>query len=346
MIKNDEIRRILVVRTDRVGDVVLTTPAMKALRDHFPGVHIAGLVSPVTAPLLRGNPCIDEVIVDDRKREHKGLRGFFRLLRRLRRGRFDLAVVFHTKRRTNALCFLAGIKHRLGYRNNKYGFLLNHPVNDDRAQGTRHEIQYCLELLRPLGVEGGSLQTFVPLEPEAVEWVHQLFFRETLLAPVAAVHTGASDPSKQWPAECFAEVIRHLAEKRRCRIVMIGTADQETLVSRIREWVDVPVLDLTGRTSIAQLAALLKHCALLVSNDSGPVHLAHAVQTPVVSIFTRNQPGINPERWGPLGARSRWVAPPPGRLFFPEGRISAEEERKRVDPQQVIDAVDALFKLC
>ena len=342
----EQIDRILIVRTDRLGDVVLTTPSIKALRDHFPRAHITVLIAPGTRPLVEGNPHVDAVIVDDRKKDHRGLMGFFRLIRSIRHRHFDLAIVFHTKRRTNLLCFLAGIRHRLGYRNDKFGFLLNHSVKDERVKGTRHEAQYCLDLLKPLGIECEHLETFISIGVEASDWAGQLFQKEGLRSPIATVHAGASDPSKQWPPEYFVEVIEHLAERHGCRIVLIGTADQRGVVSEIQKKTGLPFLDMTGRTSVTQLAALLQRCDILVSNDSGPVHLADAVQTPVVSIFTRNQPGINPERWRPLSSRSRWVAPPTGRHFFPQGRVSNPAELKIIGPQEVIDAVDAVFKLC
>jgi len=342
----EQIKRILIVRTDRVGDVILTTPAIKALRARFPQARLTILVTPVTCPLVQGNPFLDEVILDDRKGVHKGFAGFLKLVGALRRRRFDLAVVFHTKRRTNLLCFLAGVKYRLGYRNNKFGFFLNCPVEDQRAEGHQHEAQYCLDLLQPLGIQSTDLETYVPVEPQAEEWLRELFAGAEIKAPVAAVHAGASDPSKQWPAECFAEVVKHLADVHHCRIVMIGTEDQKGVVSAIQKKAGVSLLDMTGRTSVAQLTVLLRGCDFLLSNDSGPVHLADALQTPVVSIFTRNQPGINPERWGPLSARSRWVAPLPGKCFFPEGRISDRIELKIVGPEEVIAAVDEVFKLC
>ena len=143
-------RRILVVRTDRIGDVVLTTPAIRALRQAYPEAHIAILVAKSTQALVDGNPDLNDVLVDDRRGRHQGL-GFWRLVSEVRRKRFDLAVIFHTKRRTNLLCFFAGIPERIGYKNDKFGFLLTEQIPDDRPAGTKHESEYCLDMLRPLG---------------------------------------------------------------------------------------------------------------------------------------------------------------------------------------------------
>ena len=118
----DNYRNILIVRTDRIGDVVLTTPAIEALRKAFPQARISILVTPVTRELVEGNPYLDEVLIDDRKGRHGGVFGFFNLVKTLRKRQFDLAIILHTKKRTNSLCFLAGIPHRVGYKNNKFGF--------------------------------------------------------------------------------------------------------------------------------------------------------------------------------------------------------------------------------
>src|SRR3989338_3219383 len=163
-------KNILVVRTDRIGDVVLTSPVFKALRDAFPYAKISALVTPVTQELVEGNPNIDQVLVDDRRNDHKGILGFWRLAGVLREKCFDCAIIFHTKRRANALCFLAGIPYRVGYRNNKWGFLLTDPVADKRHEGTKHESQYCLDVVRHLGVTVGFCELFLPLQKGSEEW--------------------------------------------------------------------------------------------------------------------------------------------------------------------------------
>ena len=296
-------QNILLIRTDRVGDVVLTTPAIAALRADFPAAHIAMLVSPETREIVDGNPHLNEVIVDDKKGKHGGL-GFFALVSLLRSKKFDLAVVFHTKKRTNLLCFLAGIPERLGYKNNKFGFLLTKPLVDVRIEGDRHEAQYCVDVLKPLGIEASAFRPFVPLTGECRKWVAGIFDKNKIspLDVVVAVHPGASCISKRWMPERFSEVINALSG-RPAKVVLVGGPENAAIASQIKSSLKVPILDLTGKTTIGQLAAVLAKCRLLISNDSGPVHVAVAVGTPVVSIFGRNQKGLSPTRWRPLGAK-------------------------------------------
>ncbi|HSV43511.1 MAG TPA: glycosyltransferase family 9 protein [Candidatus Bathyarchaeia archaeon] len=344
---------ILLIRTDRIGDVVLTTPAIHALRLRYPQSKISILVSSGTVDLVKGNPDLDDVLVDDRRGRHKGFKGFWRLVFEVRARQFDTVVNFHTKRRTNVLCALAGIPRRIGYGSNKFGFLLNERVPDARPRGLKHEAQYCLDLLTSLGVEGGELKPVVPVQAEAEQWAEKFFARFDVGDPdfkFVVVHPGASCPTKRWPVEYFARVISQMDDRRRTFFIVIGTADQDDLVLSLWSQAgrDRLIYDLTGQTTLAQTVSLLKRCNLLISNDSGPVHLAAAFDRPVVSIFTRNQPGINPERWRPLGPNSVCVAPPVDlTVSFAKGEVGERDFLFRVTPEQVLSAVDtfAAFRL-
>lgn len=351
-------KNILIVRTDRVGDVVLTTPAIRALRGAYPHSRISILVAPRTRDLVEGNPDLDEVLVDDRGKEHKGPFGFLKLVYCLRQKKFDLAIIFHTKKRTNLTCFLAGIPSRIGYKNNKLGFLLTHPLRDTRHEGKKHEVQYCLDVLQELGITAAThWDLYVPVKKEAEQWVEQ-FCREHRISAqdrLIAIHAGASDPSRRWPEERFADLIDKLIEDYSGKIVIIGTADIRKINREIISLAHHPVLDLTGMMTISQLVSLFKRCDLLISNDSGPVHIAAAVGTPVIAIFTRNQPGINPERWRPLAQNSKVISvPPTGDISFTKAQpIDTKFQHPQfvkglelIPTQEVLESVDALFKLC
>jgi heptosyltransferase-2 len=344
-----DFKNILIVRTDRIGDVILTTPAIAALRRTFKDARITAMVSPLTVELIDGNPYLDATIVDDRAGRHAGLRGFWRLVQDLRKGRYDLAIIFHTKRRTNLACFLAGIPHRLGYKNDKYGFLLNHPVADERPSGLKHESQYCLDLLTPLGVAGAGEKITVSIHPLAERWADEIFAKngfDKKHLPFA-VHMGASDPSKCWPQDNFFQVMMHILAGYGAAVLLVGGKETKAKAAALAARYQGNFFDFCGETSLSQLASLLKRCRMLISNDSGPVHVAAAVGTPVVSIFTRNQPGINPERWAPLEPRSRVVAVPPDtQPSFKKGGSATPDYLQKIKPAAVLEAVDAIYKLC
>jgi heptosyltransferase II len=299
-------KRVLVVRTDRIGDVLLTTPVFRALRENFPDSPLAVMVSPAAREIVEGNPYLDEVIIYDKDDKDKGWWGFHKFVWRLRKRHFDLALVLHTKKRTNLLCFLAGIKERVGYYDNKFGFLLTTKIPDLRKEGKKHETEYCLDVLRLVGIEAKDSNLFMPLKPEAERWADGFLLQNKVERKdqLIAINPGASCQSKRWPPGRFAILADKLAEKYSAKIAVIsGTADlaiAQQVLSKIRH----PVIDLSGKTSISQLASFLKRCNLFISNDSGPVHLSCAVGTPVVAIFGRNESGLSPTRWGPVGKKN------------------------------------------
>jgi len=326
-------QNILIVRTDRIGDVVLTTPAIKAIRQFYPSSHVTVLVAPATYELVNGNPYVDEILVDDRQGRHKGLFGFLRLVREISSKKFDLAVVYHTKRRYNLACYAAGIPFRLGYKNNKFGSLLTYPLKDTRAQGVKHEAEYCMDVLKEIGIENDDLDIFVPTQKEAEDWVLH-WMQENNLKPneFIVVHPGASDAAKCWPIANFASLMDRLAERNALKIVLIGSPQTVSIAQEILRQTRQAsrFLDLTGKTSLAQTASLLRRSRLLISNDSGPVHVAAGVGTSVISLFLRNQAGINAERWKPLGPKS----------FILDNKL----EPGSISIDNVVELIDQIFK--
>jgi len=344
-----DFKNILVVRTDRIGDVVVTIPALRALKKAFPRARLTVLVAPATRELLEGNPVVDEVIVYNRKGTCWGTAGFLRMVGQLRQRRFDLAINYHTKRRTNLLCFFSRIPRRVGYCNEKWGIVLTDRVPDDRPQGKKHEAQYCLDLLRPLGVEASTLETFMPVDKKHEDWARALcrHLSLDLMRPIIAIHPGASCSTKKWPARFFTQVVNQLQEKYHAQVILVGAADSRPEAQTILNEAHGRVFDLTGQTSLGQFVSLMRRCTMLISNDSGPVHLADAVGIGVVAIFTRNQPGINPERWRPLGPRATYVAPPVDlEPCFAKGKVLDPIYLEKVTVGQVMASVDAIYKLC
>jgi len=345
------VKNILIVRTDRIGDVVLTTPSIKAVREAYPNARICVLISSYTVDLIKGNPNIDEIIIDDKYGRHKGIFGFFKLVSTIRKEKFDLAIIYHTKKRTNALCFLSGIPMRLGYKNNKFGFLLTHPVYDNRVHGIKHEAEYCLDLLKKIDIKfNGEIKLELPILAHAVDWLKQFLSSSNISNKdlLIVVHPGASDPSKQWPEELFVKIINKLSRKyQSSKFVVIGAKNLKNIAKNLCSYTNTNVINLCGMTTVAELVSLLNRADLLISNDSGPVHIAAAMNTPVVSIFTRNQPGINPERWRPLGPNSTFVSvKPDNSLSFKKSGLISKKYLYNISPDDVLEAVDSVFKVC
>jgi heptosyltransferase-2 len=339
-------QRILIVRTDRIGDVVLSTPVIKALRSHYPHAYIAMMVSPYTKEVVEGSPYLDEVIIYDKDAKHKSWRRSLEFARGLKRKRFDLALVLHPTNRVHLITFLAGIKRRVGYRR-KLGFLLTDKIPHTKQDGQKHELEYNLDLLRPLGIMPQDREIFVSIKPEARQIVEELLRQEGIKDnhPLLAVNPGASCPSKIWPAERFAEAADRLAQKYGFKVLVVaGSKDRylaQDLVSNMRH----TAINLAGRLSLAQVAALLARCRLFISNDSGPVHIASAVGVPVISIFGRNQPGLSPRRWGPVGKGDRFLHKPVGCLeCLAHNCVQEFKCLKAITVDDVIQVADTILK--
>lgn len=292
---------ILILRTDRIGDVVLTIPTIKALRTAYPMAKISILVSNATIDLVRGNPYLDEILIDDSSDRHKGIFGFWRLVGDLRRKNFDIVFVFHTKRRTNLACFLAGVPVRVGYCNNKYGFLLNRPIKDVRHHGLKHETELCLDALRFMGVQVKETKILIPVQKEAEIWALDWMSQNGLHpGQLIAIHPGASDPTRCWPVASFANLITGLVNRYSFKVVLIGGKDSIPLGNEILRLSPPGVLNLIGQTNVAATSSVLRRCFLLVSNNSGPMHIASGLGIYVIALFLHTQLGINAKRWGPL----------------------------------------------
>ncbi len=299
-------KRILVIRTDRIGDVLLSTPVIRELRANYPNAFIGVMVSPYCRDILDGNPDVDEVIVYDKEIKHKSLVGNLRFVRKLRKYKFDLAIILHPTNRVHLLSYLAGIPQRAGF-DRKMGFLLNRRIPHTKERGEKHESEYGLDLLKSLNMSVGSPVLFMPLKKESEEWVKEYFKVNGIKQDdkLLAINPGSSCPSKIWPLENFSKIADLLSEEYGFRVIITGGAKELPLAEKVASGMRSKALVLAGKTSVSQLASIIKRCTIFISNDSGPVHIACALRIPVISIFGRKQPGLSPKRWGPLAANSR-----------------------------------------
>ena len=302
-------QRILVTRTDRLGDLVLSTPVFEALRQRYLDAYLACLTFLENRAVVEGNPFLDEVILYDKKGSEKGWLGNWLFSQRLARKKFDVAIHLHPTNRMHLVSWLAGIPVRIGYRK-KNAWALTHTLEDKKGEGLKQEAEYNFDLLKFLGVgPPEKINTHFPL------WAKDQISLKTFLGnlgfngqrPYAVLNPSASCPSKIWPADRFALLADGLQERFGLQVALIGSRQDRCFSQEVKQFVSHPLTDLSGKLSLGGLAWFLKGAELLISNDSGPVHVARAVGTPVVSIFGRNLAGLSPRRWGPLGEEARVV---------------------------------------
>jgi len=293
---------LLVIRLDRLGDVVLSTPVLQALRQQFPHAFLAMMVRSACLDVVAQHPCLNDVISYDKEGRHRRVRATVRFARGLSRYEFDTALVLHPSNRSHWIPWLAGIPVRIGY-NRKCPWLLTHRLPHRKQEGARHEAAYTLELLQVFGISPGDPKPLVPIRPQALERVTRLLAESGVREgdALVAVHPSASCVSKRWMPERFAQVADRLMAERGARVCLVAGESDAVFAHEVAERMRHPAVNVAGRLSVAELVALLARCRLLISNDSGPVHIAAAVGTPVVALFGRNQAGLSPQRWGPLG---------------------------------------------
>ncbi|PIZ83933.1 MAG: lipopolysaccharide heptosyltransferase II [Candidatus Omnitrophica bacterium CG_4_10_14_0_2_um_filter_44_9] len=295
-------KRILVVRTDRIGDVLISTPVVKALRDNYPMSYIAIMVSLYTKDLVEGNPYLDSVIILDKDKKHKGLFATLGLSRSLKNMKFDVAIILHPTVRVHLICFLAGIKERIGY-DRKAPYFLTTVIKHTKQYGARHESEYNFDLLKPLGILEVNKELYMPIKAYSENLVREVL-KDAGVTPrdrLVVIHPASSCLSRRWPISRFAQLIDRLAMSFRVKVLIVSDSIHSDISKELVSLSKTRPIDMSGRFDLSGLASLFKRCALVISNDSGPVHMAVAVKTPVISIFGRNQPGLGPARWRPLG---------------------------------------------
>ncbi|KPK39194.1 MAG: hypothetical protein AMJ78_08875 [Omnitrophica WOR_2 bacterium SM23_29] len=304
-------KNILLIRTDRIGELLLTTPAMRAMRGAFPKAKIAVIVNPFSADVVEGSPYVGSIIKFDVEGIKRNFIKRFIFFKAIKQSGFDLVVIFNPNKFFNILTFLAGIPVRVGY-DRKWGFLLSHKMKDRKYLCEKHEVEYDLDLVGLIGVDTDNKLPYFPLSDKAEEVTKGIFEDNSLAADdlLVAVHPAASNPDKMWPLDRFAQVSDKLIDEFGAKIIFIGGREEANITEAVKSKMKNNVLDLTGALSIKELGSILKRCKLLISNDSGPVHIAAAVGTPTIVLFGEDRPGGSSKRWGPYGKGHRIISKP------------------------------------
>ena len=316
-----QISRILFVRTDRIGDVLMNLPAIRLLRQTFPKAWLTLLLDRSVAGLLKDHPDIDELMAVDADKLTRSVWDRWNLIRGVRKAGFDLAVVSNPNKFFHQLVFLAGIPYRLGYRR-KWGFLLNKTMVDRKDSAWGHEIDLNLHLVSLASDKTWDGHLTIPVDPAASNRVESLMGEQGIGSQdILLIHAGTSNPEKRWPLEKFIGLSEAAQSWGNFTVILIGGEEEKSASGQIRRRASGGrITDWTGLLSLQELAALFNHHLVkaLVSSDSGPVHIAWMSGTPVVALYAKNVTGCNPVRWGPRGPGNEVI-------FKPLSEITCEE---------------------
>lgn len=284
---------ILIVRTDRVGDVMLTTPLSTALKKQYPECRVSWLVRSYTAPLLAHNPTIDQVLVDD------GGASSSHLTEMLRREAFDVAILAHPRWRPVWATFRAHIPRRIGPASKLYAALLTDRVWQHRSEGKKNEADYNLDLLAPLNIPFHRYPTTLVLTTAEKAHAREVLsgHRISFQKPVVVLHPGSGGSSERWPLSHFMALGDRLQADGYDVVVTAGPGEsvQAVMIDQMHR---IPIFIPAGSVSLRALAALLSQAQLVITNSTGPLHMAVALGVPTVSIFSPI-PTCHPQRWGP-----------------------------------------------
>jgi len=294
------VSRILVRGVNWVGDTVLTYPAVQQLKTLFPHSHLAVLVSSPLVDLWKTFPYVNEIIPFQKK---KGIGSFWEDLnisQSLKERNFDLAVIFPRSFRSAFQIYLARIPIRIGYQDEGRSFFLTHGIHRTKEILRSHRVHYFRKLTEPLGKAEGPHTPRIFLREEDRRWAEQVLKDLNLLdgRPLIGMNPGATyGLAKCWYPGRFGELGKRLCKKWKASLLLFGKEEEKSIAEETLGLLGKGGIDLTGKTHLLQLAALLERCQLLVTNDTGTMHVAAAVGTPVVALFGSTDP-VTTGPWG------------------------------------------------
>ncbi|MBN22336.1 MAG: hypothetical protein CL678_13725 [Bdellovibrionaceae bacterium] len=326
--------KILVIRPDRLGDVILSTPVLGTLKSAFPEAQIDFMVQPFVQSLFESHPWISGILTYEPQGRHRGVLGWFRLVREISSRKYDAAIVLHSNKRVTAAVVASMIPLRVGPLSKFHSYLsFNLGKRQKRSLVKMHELEYGLDLLTELSVDPFSnihspqIRLSQESNEKAVEWMKT----QQLESGFVGIHPGMGGSALNWPEGHYQELVRRLYESQ-IPVLVTGGPSEKELVQSVSQ--KLPgVWTYTGQENLAFLGALIRNASVYVAPSTGPLHLAAALGVPVVSFY----PDLlvqSEKRWGP------WTPSSQKKVFTP--LIKGEMGSISVD--LAFDAIHSFFK--
>ena len=297
--------RILCVRPDNFGDVLMTTPAFRALKETFPSCHLTLLTSSIGAAIASMIPELDDLIVFDvpwvASHTESNRDVVMTMANDLKQRQFDAVVLFTVQSQnplpSAMLCYLAEIPRVLGYcRENPYRLITDWLPDPEVLVATRHEVTRQLDLVGAIGATTTNTTLSLRIPPEAPDRARQSLLSAGVdpLQPWLLLHPGVSEEKRRYPAESFAEAARQLIRQHDVQVVLTGSRLEHAYAECLREQIGPGAYNLAGALDLPTLAGLIAEAPVLIANNTGPVHIAAAVGTPVVVLYAKTNPQHTP----------------------------------------------------
>lgn len=298
-----EFRRIVVARTDRIGDVVLALPVFASLRNCFPKSRLIALVRSYTSDVVSSFPPVDEVMIYDPAETIGSTRD------KLKHVDADAILLLYPRFKLAAAAFLAEIPVRVGTGYRWYSFLFNQKVQEHRKYSTRSEADYNLDLAAAIGCSERIMDIRLRVDESALKKVRDILAASGI-SRYFVVHPGSGGSASEWSGDKFRDLVRSITETHQAQVIVTGLENESERCNKLCAGLPRAV-SMAGRFSLTGFIALLSGAELFISNSTGPIHLAAAVGIPVVGIYPNASP-MTPVRWAPLTERKRILTPKDG----------------------------------
>jgi heptosyltransferase-3 len=294
-----QFHRFLIVRTDRIGDVILTLPMASVIRKYVPRAHITMLIREYTAELVESDHNVDEIITYDKN----GISiPFFELIENIRQGKYDVVFHTHPRFRLALITWLAGIPVRVGTGYRWYSFLFTQKIYEHRKDASFHELEYNVHLINSLGysLAGIDISPTIEVTPDTeekiTEYMKKLGLRRS--KKIVILHPGSGNSARDWSPKNFGVLGKKLSENDDVQVVVTGSKNEQPLIELVRSLSGDRVIALPDQLSIREFAAFIKKSALFIANSTGPIHIAAAVGTPLIGFYPHIT-ALSAQRWGP-----------------------------------------------
>jgi len=336
-IPKEKIKKILIFRPDRIGDLILTTPAIKILKENFKNSQIDIVVNSYTKPIVENNPFIKNIFcIDEYKRKE--------FIKIIKKENYDLAVIFFSNIKYKKLAFKARIPYRIGSNRDGGGYLLSHFIEDTRKY-LRHEVLACLDILKILNIKiNKNEELFLKPDKKYKRKVLDFMKKNNLTNKrFITIHPYSRDPNMRWPENYYKELIKKILNFKKFKIVIIGSKNEKILVEKLIKDIKPSPINASGEFSLGELIYFLQFSKLFIGNSTGPVHIANALKVPVIVMFGSHYVRHHPKRWYPWNPGGFYFVPTKiCKLCFPWA--CKLECMKTITPEMVYKKVEKFLK--
>lgn len=324
--------KILIIRPEMIGDTILLTPVISALKSRYPDSRITLLLRPGMEEVIKNNPEVAGYIL---------LTGYWELLRRIKAEKFDMAIVLEDNPTPKwaYLILLAGIPKRIGDKSRLlYGWIYNCGVWLNSADPKLHHVEFYLRLLEPLGIKGVRPPLKLNPDAEAEKKMEKL-----MPAGAIGIHIGTGGGNRALLPETYAEIANLLAKKTGRSVVLLGGAMEGGTLKAMQSQLKVSFIDMVNKLSLQELFSAVKRLGLFIGVDSGPLHAAAAFKVPIVAIYTAKD--VNPNRWLPWQTKYIAIKSPAEACKEKCSHRECKKDHclKVIDPEQVAGAAQELL---